>query len=61
MWQQWVNVLLGLWIIGSGYVGFTAQGLTTNSTIVGILVALLALWGALEYTSRSGDHSRVRM
>ncbi|HVS79750.1 MAG TPA: SPW repeat protein [Candidatus Paceibacterota bacterium] len=54
MWQQWVNFILGLWIIVSAYAGMTGAALTTNLLVVGVLVAILALWGALQ----AGSHER---
>ena len=56
MWKQWLNFIFGLWIILSGYIGFTGSGIATNMTITGILVAGLALWGALQHnTMTRGD------
>ncbi len=49
MWQQWANMLLGLWVIVSGYLGFAPDVMATNVTISGILIAGFALWGALEH------------
>lgn len=48
MWQQWINFIIGLWIILSGYIGMGPQATTANLTIAGIVIAGLALWGALE-------------
>jgi hypothetical protein len=61
MWQQWLNMVLGLWIILSAYLGMTVQGMTTNLTLSGILIAGLALWGALKAQSNyrhEHDHHR---
>lgn len=49
MWQQWVNFILALWLILSGYLGFEGGTMATNLTIVGIIMAVLALWGALGH------------
>ncbi len=49
MWQQWLNLVVGLWIILSSYLGFTPDSMVTNFTISGIIVVGLALWGALEH------------
>lgn len=46
MWQQWVNGVLGLWLILSAFIGFTPSAMTTNLVIVGIVVAILGFWGA---------------
>jgi hypothetical protein len=53
-WASWVNFILGLWLIVApsamhyGYVGAgPARG---NDIIVGIVVAVFALWSALAAT-----------
>lgn len=46
MWQQWVNAILGVWLIAVPFIGFTSVGLTWALVITGIVVAVLALWGA---------------
>lgn len=47
MWQQWVNGILGLWVIIIPFVG-----LGSNSKIVlivtGVVIAILGFWGALQ-------------
>ncbi len=55
MWQNWVNLILGLWIILSAYLNMSPSSLATNLTISGLLVAALALWAALQYRSKSGN------
>ncbi|HYE22715.1 MAG TPA: SPW repeat protein [Verrucomicrobiae bacterium] len=52
MWQHWLNLLAGIWLIVSPYVGFTSDAMVTNMVVTGIVVAVLAIWGALE-TNRS--------
>lgn len=44
MWKQWVNLILGLLVVLLAYSG----GSATWYVIVGIVIALLALWSALE-------------
>jgi hypothetical protein len=56
MWQQWINILLGLWIIAVPFTNITGTTLTWTLAITGIAVAALALWSVLEdssYESRS--------
>ena len=48
MWQQWVNLVLGLAIIASPFVGLTGASFTWTLVVGGALVAILALWGALR-------------
>lgn len=46
MWPEWVNLVLGIWMIISPYVlGFSNLPTATgNSIVLGILIALDALW-----------------
>src|SRR5262249_46501983 len=45
-WEEWIEAVLGLWLIISPYVlGFTTQmNATVDQVIVGIIVAALAIW-----------------
>jgi len=45
VWKQWVNLLLGLAVIVMTYMGGVH---TLRFVIVGALIAILALWSALE-------------
>ncbi len=56
MWQQWVNMVLGLWVIAVPFVGFDAQSLTWALAITGIVIAALGLWGAVY--EQSEEHKR---
>ncbi len=51
MWKQWVNVIMGLAVIAMAYMG---GGHTIRFVIVGVIVAVLALWAALERKSAGG-------
>ena len=53
MWQHWINLLAGIWVIISPYVGFSESAMTTNLVISGIVIGGLALWGALESNSNA--------
>jgi SPW repeat-containing protein len=46
VWEEWVNVGLGLWLIASPWIlGFsTAALLTWNAVIIGVLIAVVAGW-----------------
>ena len=48
MWQQWINAILGVWIIITPFIGLSEQALTTNLVIVGIVILILGWWGAME-------------
>ena len=45
-WEEWVNVVLGVWLVISPWVlGFSSLATAMwNAVIVGIVVAVLALW-----------------
>ncbi len=50
-WEEWINFLIGLWLIVSPFVFayyVTQQGPATNHIVVGILVAGGAIWAALQ-------------
>jgi hypothetical protein len=58
MWQQWTNLLLGLWVIISPYLFDDQSALLTNITISGVIIAGLALWGALEHRTYHMPNNR---
>lgn len=56
MWQQWMNAVLGLWIIAVPFIGFAAETLTWTLLVTGAVVAALAVWGAGQHqTYGTGD------
>ncbi len=48
MWQQWVNAILGLWIVAVPFIGISSAGLAWTLAITGIVIAVLGVWGAQE-------------
>jgi hypothetical protein len=44
MWKQWVNLVLGLLVVVLAYSSVSAVWYV----VVGIVIAILALWAALE-------------
>ena len=44
MWKQWVNFILGIAVVAMAYMGGNH---TTRFVIVGVLIAIIALWAAL--------------
>ena len=48
MWQQWTNLVLGLWLVTSAYV-VSPDNMVLNLLVTGGIVAILAVWGALEH------------
>ncbi len=51
MWKQWVNGVLGIWIVLLPYLGFTSDIHTWLMVITGIVIAVLAFWSASESKS----------
>jgi hypothetical protein len=55
-WEEWVNIVLGAWLIVSpwalGVVSLSAhawsQALAWNQVIVGLIVGVLAIWTAIS-------------
>jgi len=45
MWRNWITGLLGIWLI---IASFTISGNLLNELIVGIAVAVLAFWTAVQ-------------
>lgn len=48
MWTQWVNLILGLAVIVVPFLGVTGASLTWTLVILGAVVAILSLWGAVR-------------
>jgi len=45
MWQNWIIGLLGLWLI---IASFTINGNLLNELVVGIAIATLGFWKAVQ-------------
>jgi hypothetical protein len=56
MTTQWLNGILGLWVLISPFIGFTASGMTANLVIVGIVVAILGFAGAIYEQNYRRQH-----
>ena len=52
MWQNWANVVIGLWLAAAPwFLGTAAQesrGMIYNCVLSGLLIASFALWAALS-------------
>jgi hypothetical protein len=51
MWQQWLNGVLGLWIIALPFLGLDAQTALWTMVVTGVVVAALGFWGATEHST----------
>ena len=58
VWEEWVSVAFGTWLVISpwllGFAGFSTA--LWNQIVVGVIVAALALWSAM---TRQGQPARV--
>lgn len=53
-WQEWANVLIGVWLIASPFVlDFVNPAGTTNAIVIGGLVLLLAFYEIWRLGTRS--------
>jgi len=61
-WEEWINVLLGLWAIASPWaLGFSAErNIAMNAIIVGILVVALAAWAMVRDKTWQREHHVVQ-
>lgn len=48
MWQQWTNALLGLAVIVVPFLNLTGDAFTWSLAVLGIAIAALAVWGAVQ-------------
>jgi hypothetical protein len=55
LWEEWINVALGVWLVISPWVlNVTSPAATANFVIVGAIIAALALY-EVRAVSRSAD------
>lgn len=59
MWTQWVNAVLGVWLIAVPFVGFTTVGLTWALVLTGIAVAIFAVLGAGQEASERQEMAQL--
>ncbi len=58
MWQQWINTILGLWIVALPFIGIqSSSAFTWTLAVTGIVVAILAAWGAMEHQETYSEQS----
>jgi hypothetical protein len=58
MWVSWLNVVAGIWLIISPFVlGLTDTAARSNDIVLGIIVAVIALWNLAATNSATHSHS----
>jgi len=48
MWQQWLNAIIGLWVIAVPFIGIVGDTLTWTLAVTGVAIAILGIWGAQQ-------------
>ncbi len=48
-WQQWINGILGLWLIVVALIGLSTSA--TTLVVTGIVIAIVGFWGAAMRTA----------
>ena len=46
MWQDWLNGILGIWVLVIPFTGMAGSSLTSTLVITGIVIAILGFWSA---------------
>ena len=49
-WPEWINVILGIWLIIAAFIPSVVTA-AANNIIVGILIAIFGIWAAFMKTS----------
>jgi hypothetical protein len=58
MWQDWINGVLGLVVIGIAFLGLTGSALMWTLVVVGAVIAVVGFWGAgVSTTSTTTKHA----
>ena len=60
MWQQWVNGILGLWVVAMSFVEMSPTTFTWTAVVTGLAIAVLGFWGASEHTEMMHHEHEAR-
>lgn len=60
MWQQWVNAILGLWVMLASYLYMGSGTSRVVMLLTGLVVAVLGFWGAASEGSESGGRHSMQ-
>lgn len=53
MWQDWINALLGLAVIGVAFLGLEPATLMWTLGVLGGVITVLGIWGAASASEES--------
>ncbi len=55
-WEEWFNILLGIWLLAAPWIlEITISAVTANFIVVGLLVLMLAIYEIWQGGSESGN------
>jgi len=52
MWRDWINGILGVWLVILGFLGFPASAKAILVIITGVVVASLSFWKGISAKAR---------
>ncbi|NOY35829.1 MAG: hypothetical protein GXP44_02835 [bacterium] len=52
MWRDWINGILGVWLIVLGFLGFPASVKAILVIATGIIIAFLSFWKGVSARAR---------
>jgi len=57
---SWINLILGVWLIASPFIlGIASMAAIWNSVILGIIVAVMAIWSATAVAEEKHGHGHA--
>ena len=57
-WEEWINMLLGVWLLASPWIlGITIAAATADFVVVGLLLLALALYEVWDERRQSGQQT----
>jgi Sec-independent protein secretion pathway component TatC len=60
MWQQWVNVIVGLFVIAVPFTGMAAATMMWTLIVSGVVIVGLSLWSAYEISAEREEGTAMR-
>jgi hypothetical protein len=60
MWQQWTNGILGLVVLATPFVSLTAPAALWSTVVLGLAIAVLGFWGAVEHQQMMDTGGKFR-
>ena len=59
MWQNWLNVILGLWIIVVAFLDMSGTSLVWTLVVSGAAITAFAFWGSMETSTEREEGKMV--